>query len=137
MSLSKAVLQGTVVREPEKRFSSNNVAVTSFTINLTPAADEESLLRVLTLGRLAETVAETVSKGAMVIVDGQLQTNSVKTQSGEEKKVLEVQANNVEVVSASSAPSSKSSDKSMQDEILQLSDEDFSDELIGDNEIPF
>lgn len=137
MSLSKAVLQGTVVREPEKRFSSNNVAVTSFTINLTPAADEESLLRVLTLGRLAETVAETVSKGAMVIVDGQLQTNSVKTQAGEEKKVLEVQANNVEVVSASSAPSSKSSDKSMQDEILQLSDEDFSDELIGDNEIPF
>jgi single-stranded DNA-binding protein len=126
-----------VLREPEKRFSSNNVAVTSFTINLTPAADEESLLRVLTLGRLAETVAETVSKGAMVIVDGQLQTNSVKTQSGEEKKVLEVQANNVEVVSASSAPSSKSSDKSMQDEILQLSDEDFSDELIGDNEIPF
>lgn len=136
MSLSKAVIQGVVVREPEKRFSSNNVAVANFTINITPNADDESLLRVIALGRLAETISDTVAKGAVVVIDGQLQTNTVKTQSGEEKKVCELQASNVEVMAASSSPTKEKS-PSMQEEILQLSDEDFSDELIGDDEIPF
>lgn len=136
MSLSKAVIQGVVVREPEKRFSSNNVAVSNFTINITPNNDEASLLRVIALGRLAETVADNVKKGAMVVVDGQLQTNTVKSQTGEERKIVELQASNVELM-GSGAASVKEKPQSMQEEILQLSDEDFSDELIGDDEIPF
>lgn len=136
MSLSKAVIQGIVVREPEKRFSSNNVAVSNFTINITPNNDEASLLRVIALGRLAETVADNVTKGAMVMVDGQLQTNTVKSQTGEERKIVELQASNVELM-GSGAASIKEKPQSMQEEILQLSDEDFSDELIGDDEIPF
>ena len=136
MSLSKAVIQGIVVREPEKRFSSNNVAVSNFTINITPNNDEASLLRVIALGRLAETVADNVKKGAMVVVDGQLQTNTVKSQTGEERKIVELQASNVELM-GSGAASIKEKPQSMQEEILQLSDEDFSDELIGDDEIPF
>lgn len=136
MSLSKAVIQGVVVREPEKRFSSNNVAVSNFTINITPNNDEASLLRVIALGRLAETVADNVVKGAMVMVDGQLQTNTVKSQTGEERKIVELQASNVELM-GSGAASVKEKSQSMQEEILQLSDEDFSDELIGDDEIPF
>ncbi len=136
MSLSKAVIQGVVVREPEKRFSSNNVAVSNFTINITPNNDEASLLRVIALGRLAETVADNVTKGAMVMVDGQLQTNTVKSQTGEERKIVELQASNVELM-GSGAASVKEKPQSMQEEILQLSDEDFSDELIGDDEIPF
>ena len=136
MSLSKAVIQGVVVREPEKRFSSNNVAVSNFTLNITPNNDEASLLRVIALGRLAETVADNVKKGAMVVVDGQLQTNTVKSQTGEERKIVELQASNVELM-GSGAASIKEKPQSMQEEILQLSDEDFSDELIGDDEIPF
>ena len=136
MSLSKAVIQGVVVREPEKRFSSNNVAVSNFTINITPNNDEASLLRVIALGRLAETVADNVKKGAMVVVDGQLQTNTVKSQTGEERKIVELQASNVELM-GSGAASIKEKPQSMQEEILQLSGEDFSDELIGDDEIPF
>ena len=136
MSLSKAVIQGIVVREPEKRFSSNNVAVSNFTINITPNNDEASLLRVIALGRLAETVADNVTKGAMVMVDGQLQTNTVKSQTGEERKIVELQASNVELM-GSGAASIKEKPQSMQEEILQLSDEDISDELIGDDEIPF
>ena len=136
MSLSKEVIQGIVVREPEKRFSSNNVAVSNFTINITPNNDEASLLRVIALGRLAETVADNVTKGAMVMVDGQLQTNTVKSQTGEERKIVELQASNVELM-GSGAASVKEKPQSMQEEILQLSDEDFSDELIGDDEIPF
>ena len=46
MSLAKSVVTGTVYRQPEKRFTQNNVAVSAFVLN---AGDrEEMLLRVLT-----------------------------------------------------------------------------------------
>lgn len=132
MSLAKAILQGKVIRKPEKRFSSNNVAVTSFAIDISPNEDE-SIIRVVTLGKNAELAEQKLSQGVMVIVEGRLQTNTIKTADGEDKKVVELEAQNFEVFGASGATKSTSKDE----DILQLSDEDFSDDLIGEDEIPF
>ncbi|MEI8377332.1 MAG: single-stranded DNA-binding protein [bacterium] len=132
MSLAKAVLQGKVVRKPEKRFSSNNVAVTSFAIDISPNEDE-SIIRVVTLGKNAEIAEQKLSQGVVVIVEGRLQTNTIKNADGEDKKVVELEAQNFEVLGASSGAKSESKDE----DILQLSDEDFSDDLIGEDEIPF
>jgi len=89
MSLAKAVLQGKVIRKPEKRFSSNNVAVTSFAIDISPNEDE-SIIRVVTLGKNAELAEQKLSQGVSVIVEGRLQTNTIKTSNGEDKKVVEL-----------------------------------------------
>lgn len=132
MSLAKAVLQGKVVRKPEKRFSSNNVAVTSFAIDISPNEDE-SIIRVVTLGKNAEIAEQKLSQGVVVIVEGRLQTSTIKTADGEDKKVVELEAQNFEVLGASGTTKTESKDE----EILQLSDEDFSDDLIGEDEIPF
>lgn len=132
MSLAKAVLQGKVVRKPEKRFSSNNVAVTSFAIDISPNEDE-SIIRVVTLGKNAELAEQKLSQGVAVIVEGRLQTNTIKTADGEDKKVVELEAQNFEILGASGTTKSESKDE----EILQLSDDDFSDDLIGEDEIPF
>jgi len=130
MSLAKAVLQGKVVRKPEKRFSSNNLAITSFAIDISPNEDE-SIIRVVTLGKTAELAEQKLSQGVVVIAEGRLITNTVKTADGEERKVVELDANNFEVLGAVSSAKSEDGD------ILQLSDEDFSDDLIGEDEIPF
>ena len=132
MSLAKAILQGKVVRKPEKRFSSNNVAVTSFAIDISPNEDE-SIIRVVTLGKNAELAEQKLSQGVVVIVEGRLQTNTIKTADGEDKKVVELEAQNFEILGASGGTKSTSKDE----DILQLSDEDFSDDLIGEDEIPF
>jgi single-strand DNA-binding protein len=132
MSLAKAVLQGKVVRKPEKRFSSNNVAVTSFAIDISPNEDE-SIIRVVTLGKNAEIAEQKLSQGIVVVVEGRLQTNTIKTADSEKKKVVELEAQNFEVLGASGTTKTESKDE----EILQLSDEDFSDDLIGEDEIPF
>lgn len=134
MSLSKAILQGKIVRKPEKRFSSNNVAVTTFAIDISPNEDE-SIVRVVTLGKTAELAEQKLSQGVMVVVDGRLQTNTIKTADGEEKKVVELDAQNFEIVAGGS--SSTKSTSSKDEDLLQLSDEDFSDDLIGEDEIPF
>lgn len=127
MSLAKAVIMGIVQKTPEKRYTSNDVPITGFSINISEK-DEPSLVRVIAKGKLAETVADSVSKNDKVIVEGRLQTTVVKTTTGDEKKVIEIDARAVESVGA---PSQESYDEPV------FVDESEVDELIGEEEIPF
>lgn len=132
MSLAKAVISGTVYRAPEKRFTSNNVPISAFALNISET--DESLVRVVAKGNLAETIAETVSKGERVIVEGRLQNNTVKNEDGSEKKIVEIDAFAIEKLAGGtpSASSAKSPDS-----LVQFGQTDFSDDLIGEDEIPF
>jgi single-strand DNA-binding protein len=133
MSISKAVIMGTVVRNPEKRFTTNNFPITTFTINIGKEDGEPTLLRIVAKGRVAESTADAVKKGMVVIVDGKLQTNVAKTTSGAEKKGVEIDARSVEVVGQSTVTASQESSA----EDLDYSEETTPDELIGEDEIPF
>lgn len=133
MSLSKIVITGEVTRTPEKRFTDNNVAISAFSMNF-GTVEEEKLVRVLTFGGLADKVAADVKKGQKVIVEGTLQTNSSKTESGEEKKFYEISARTVEVM-GQGGDSGASSYTEKEDE-FSLADE-IGDDLIGEDEIPF
>ncbi|MCR4880372.1 MAG: single-stranded DNA-binding protein [bacterium] len=129
MSLAKAVISGVAVRDAEKRFTSNDLAVLNFTMNINEA--DETLLRVVMYGNMADSAEGLIKKGSKVIVEGRLQTNTYKDSNGEDKKIIELQAQSFdvagkdEVVVSSSAP-------------LDVDlPEETPDELIGDDEIPF
>ena len=133
MSLAKAVISGTVYRAPEKRFTSNNVPIAAFALNISES--EETLVRVVAKGNLATTVEETVQKGDKVIVEGRLQNNTVKNEDGSEKRIVEIDAFALEKLAGGSAtaPTAKNSP----DTLVQFGQTDFSDDLIGEDEIPF
>lgn len=133
MSLAKAVISGTVFRAPEKRFTSNNVPISAFALNI--SENDESLVRVIAKGNLAETVAETITKGDRVVVEGRLQNNTVKNEDGSEKRIVEIDSYAIEKMfgNDSVAPSSAKSP----DSLVQFGQTDFSDDLIGEDEIPF
>jgi len=136
MSLTKIAITGKVVRTPEKRFTGNNLTITSFTINI-GVDNEEKLVRVLAIGKLGETVATSVQKGSVIVVDGRLQTATVKTETGAEKKIVEINAQAIEVISGAATGVASTSE-----EVASPSeDTDFDgvnvDELIGEDEIPF
>lgn len=131
MSISKAVIQGKVVRNPEKRFTTNNIPITFFAIDLSRDEDP-SPVKVITKGKLAEVTADTVKKDTVVIVEGRLQTNTVKSSSGVDKKSVEIDASAVEVVGAV-AQSDAANDSSE----FNFGDEIANDDLIGEDEIPF
>ena len=133
MSLAKAVISGTVYRAPEKRFTSNNVPITAFAMNISET--EETLVRVLAKGNLAQTIEETVTKGDRIVVEGRLQNNTVKNEDGSEKRIVEIDAYAIEKLAGSSM-NSTSSAKSP-DSLVQFGQSDFSDDLIGEDEIPF
>jgi len=134
-SLSKIVITGKVVRNPEKRFTDNNFPITSFTINI-GAENEEKLVRVLAFGKLGETSANSVKKDQSVVVEGKLQTATVKTESGVEKKIVEINAQGLEIIGASLQEGSSDEAESGTSD-LDFSEDLSSDELIGEDEIPF
>lgn len=130
MSLSKAVVMGTVTRNPEKRFTTNNLAITNIALNISDK-EEEELVKVVVVGKLAET-AESYTKGTKVIVEGRLQTNVVKSTDGEEKKIFEISAQAIEPVGAGTSNQSVDSGSD-----YLFEEQDVADDLIGEDEIPF
>lgn len=102
MSFAKATLSGTLVSEPEKRFTPNNIAVTSFNIQVENPAigakavtTEPFLVKVTCWRNLAEAVT-VLQKGDSILVDGKLIMNSFQTQEGVQKKLFEVEASTVD-----------------------------------------
>ena len=132
MAFAKAVVTGTVFRAPEKRFTQNNVPVSSFVLNI---GDREEMLIRVVVGRTAlDEVVSGISKDDRVLVEGRLQITTVKNESGAERRIYEIDASTIEMMGGSAPAPSNSSNS---EDIVKFSQEEFSDELIGEDEIPF
>ena len=129
MSIAKSVVTGTVFRAPEKRFTQNNVPVSSFVLNI--GEREEMFIRVVVKRAALDEVVSGIAQGDRVLVEGRLQITTVKSDNGAERKIYEIDANTIEMMGATAPVSSSNSD------IVKFSQEEFSDELIGEDEIPF
>lgn len=132
MAFAKAVVTGTVFRAPEKRFTQNNVPVSSFVLNI---GDREEMLIRVVVGRAAlDEVVSGISKDDRVLVEGRLQITTVKNESGAERRIYEIDASTIEMMGGSVPASSNANNN---EDIVKFSQEEFSDELIGEDEIPF
>ena len=131
MTLAKSVVTGIVFRAPEKRFTQNNVAVYSLILNI--GDREETLIRVLSTRTAMESVMESISKGDKILIEGRLQTANAKMEDGSERKIFEIDASTVEKMGDTSGSSVSSS----AGEISKFAEDEFSEELIGEEEIPF
>ena len=131
MTIAKAVVTGTVFRTTEERSAQSGFTMYSFVIDI--GEKEETLLRVISYRSSLSSMLNGLSKGDKVLVEGRLQTNNVKSSDGTERKVFELIASNIELMNSSS---SSSSDYSTQ-EVVEFNQEEFADELISGEEIPF
>lgn len=129
MTIAKAVVTGTVYRTPEKRFTTNNVAIWAFVLDI--GEKEEMLIRVMCKRMSLDEIISSIDKGDRVLIEGRLEVATAKMDDGSERKIYEIDANTVEKMGAT-APV-----KSNNEEIVKFAQEEFSDELIGEDEIPF
>lgn len=98
-------LIGNLTSDPELRFTSSGAAVASFTVASTPRSfnrqsnqweDGQPLfLRCTAWNALGENVAESLNKGARVIVQGRLQQRSYTDRQGIQRTVVDVTADDV------------------------------------------
>ncbi len=96
---------GNLTNDPELRFTPNGAAVASFTIASTPRTldratnewkDGDALfLRCSIWRQAAEHVAESLQKGARVIVQGRLKQRSFETREGEKRTVVELDVDEI------------------------------------------
>jgi single-strand DNA-binding protein len=98
-------LVGNLVDDPELRFTPSGAAVANFRIASTPRTfdrqsnewkDGEALFLTCNVWRqAAENVAESLTKGMRVIVQGRLKQRSYETREGEKRTVFEVEVDEV------------------------------------------
>ncbi|MFD1214296.1 single-stranded DNA-binding protein [Arthrobacter sp. GCM10027362] len=96
---------GNLTNDPELRFTPSGSAVANFTVASTPRTfdrqtnewkDGETLfLRASVWREAAENVAETLTKGTRVIVQGRLKSRSYETKEGEKRTVIELEVDEI------------------------------------------
>ena len=96
---------GNLTSDPELRFTTAGVAVASFTVASTPRVFDKQanawkdgdtvFLRVAAWRQLAEHVAESLQRGARVIVSGRLRQSSWTAEDGSTRTAIEVDAEEV------------------------------------------
>lgn len=96
---------GNLTGDPELRFIPSGAAVANFTVASTPRTfdrdsqewkDGEALfLRCNVWRQMAENVAESLTKGARVVVTGRLKQRQFETKEGEKRTVVELDADEV------------------------------------------
>lgn len=96
---------GNLASDPELKYTSSGAAVANFTVMSTPRSfdkasgewkDGEALAMRCNIWRqAAENIAETLTRGARVIVTGRLKQRSFQTREGEKRTVVELEADEV------------------------------------------
>ncbi|WP_028659956.1 single-stranded DNA-binding protein [Nocardioides insulae] len=96
---------GNLTDDPELRFTPSGAAVANFTVASTPRSfnrqtsswdDGETLfLRCSIWRQAAENVAESLTRGTRVIVQGRLKSRSFETREGEKRTVMELEADEI------------------------------------------
>lgn len=99
--LNRVILMGRLVSDPELKSTPNGVSVTNFRIavdrNYVRSGEERKtdFIDIVCWRQTAEFVCRYFGKGAMIAVEGQLQTRTYQAKDGTNRYVVEVVADNV------------------------------------------
>src|SRR5216110_1802375 len=119
-NLNKALLIGRLTKDPEMRYTPSGTAVTNFSIATNrwssgPEGERKEFtdyhnIVAYNIGKrnLAEIVAQYTRKGALVFIEGRLQTRSWEGQDGQKRKTTEVNATEIQFLEPRSQSQSQS-----------------------------
>ena len=101
--INNVILVGRLGNDPELKHTSSGTAVTNFRLAVNrpprrdaPEAEEQTdWLDIVAWGTVAENCAEYLDKGALVGVEGRVQSRSWETQDGQRRYAVEINARSV------------------------------------------
>lgn len=114
-NLNKALLIGRLTKDPEMRYTPSGTAVTNFSIATNrwssgPDGERKEFtdyhnIVAYNAGKrnLAEIVAQYTRKGALVFIEGRIQTRSWEGQDGQKRRTTEIIANDVQFLDSRSS----------------------------------
>lgn len=115
--LNRAVLVGRLTKDPDLRYTSTGKAVANFTIAVnrpftTQNGEREAdFVNCVIWNKAAENLANYMSKGQLIGVDGNIQTRSFDGQDGKRVFITEVLAGSVQFLESKNKAASSDSNK--------------------------
>lgn len=100
--MNKAILIGRLTKNPEIRYTSNNVPCCTFTLAVSRdftnqnGERETDFINIQVWKNQAENCSKYLTKGSLISVIGRIQTHSYDNEKGEKRYVTEVVADNVQ-----------------------------------------
>ena len=95
ISYNKIILIGRLTRDPEIKFSTSGTQIATFSLAVDRGKnDETDFVNVVAFGKTAEFIGNYMTKGRLILVDGQLRIEKYQ-KDGEQKTAVKVVANQV------------------------------------------
>jgi len=127
--LNSVVLIGRLTADPELRKTTNNISVTTFTLAVDRIAKNEAdFIRCVCWRATAEAVANHMSKGRMVAIEGRIQVRPWETDDGNRRTTTEVIAHRVQFLGSSERQQKQTEDSGPDPEFVDAE---------NDEELPF
>jgi len=110
--MNKVVLIGRLVRDPELRYTGNNLPVATFSIavnrNFSNQAGEREadFINIVVWRKQAENCKNYLTQGSQVAIEGRIQTRNYDDQNGQRRYITEVVADNVEFLGSRNSSTS-------------------------------
>ena len=141
--LNTVALMGRLTADPELRYTTSNIPVTSFTIAVDRAFKngeerQTDFINIVAWRQRAEFASKYFRKGQLIAVDGSIQTRRYQDKDGNNRTAFEVVANNLHFAERrdSSASPIASEASAPAPSFSNTEADDFSS-LPGDDELPF
>lgn len=102
--INSCVLVGRIARDPEMRYTTSGMAVVNFRIAVSrprrsgEGEEQTDWLDVVAFGKTGEFVAQYLDKGALIGVEGRIQSRNWQTQDGQQRYSVEIVANSVQAL---------------------------------------
>lgn len=102
--LNSVLVAGNLTKDPIFRQTSNNTPVVNFSIaanrkykdSTNQWQEDVCYVGVVAWNKLAESCKERLRKGSAVLVDGELQSRSWKTEDGHNRSIVEIKAKRIQ-----------------------------------------
>lgn len=123
--INRVILVGRLVRDPDLRYTPNGVAVSNFTIAANrpftnEAGEREAdFVNCVTWRKTAENLANYMTKGSIIGVDGRIQTRSYDNVEGKKVYVTEVVAETIQFLESKNNKPPASNDEQKNNESNQ------------------
>ena len=97
--MNKFIITGRLTRNPELRYTSNNVAITELNLAINNRKDDTTFLMIKLFNKNAETCNEYLKKGDLIGVEGNIRNNNYEDETGKLHYRTDFIGNKVEFLS--------------------------------------
>lgn len=142
--MNSVELVGNITKDPELRYTKDNVAVASFNIAINRINEGVDFIPIKVFNKQAENCKKYLTKGSKVAIEGSIRTGSYEKEDGTKIYTTEIMANRVHFLSSNT--NTQETQKQVQNEPQNKSSNELDDEVfaqfgdsisIDDDEIAF